>query len=108
MRGDGRRNRREIAGGLRLDRVARLHRAPAIVAAALDEMDHFPELPADIANPEAPPTIKAHLPGIAKAEGPDFRTNIGATNEGIVRRNAILEAPPGCIDINTQDGRQNV
>ena len=49
------------------------HDAPAVIAAALDQLDHFPEILADIADPGlAGVGIEAEPPRIAKAVGPDF------------------------------------
>ena len=107
MRGHGRNNGLG-ALGFGFDRLARLIRAPAMVAATLHEMNHFPQLPADIAAPQTPLGVEADLPRIAKAEGPDFRPGLRCLQKRIVGRNGVGLAVVRMIHVDAQDGRQQI
>ena len=58
---------------LRVGRLPAFHHALAVVAATLDAIEHLPQFPADIANPQiAGLAIEAHPPRIAKTVRPDL------------------------------------
>ena len=58
--------------------AAALGETPAVVAAALDALDHFPELPADVARVEvAGLGVEGDAPRIAQTVGPDFAASQG-------------------------------
>src|SRR5206468_4302448 len=81
------------------DRLAALHDAPTIVAAALDLVDQLPELPPDVANPQVAATpVEAHPPGVSKAIRPDLRPGPGALREWVVGRDRVGTARTPAID----------
>ena len=90
-------------------RLRALHHAPAVIAPALDPVDHLPEFPPDIADPQvAGRPVDAHPPGIAQAERPDLGPNTGGLHERIIGRDAVALAGLGVIDVDPQDARKQV
>ena len=82
---------------------------PAVVAAFLHAIDHLPQLPADIADPEiAGGPIEAHAPGVAKSVGINLRPSLRDADERVVRRNRVRLAAFGAIDVDAQDRRQQI
>ena len=96
------------AFGLRFDGLRGLHGAPAVIPAALHEVDHLPQLPTDIAAPQTAFFVEADLPRIAKTEGVDLRHGAGRFHEGIVRRDGIRFAVLLVIDIDAQHAGEQV
>src|SRR4051794_8709450 len=88
--------------------VLPFHHAPPVVAAALDEIDHLPQVLADFAGPKALLVVEAEFPDLAMAEGPDFAAGVFGADERIVLGNGILLATFGVIDINPQDRTEEV
>ena len=94
---------------LRIGRLPAFHHTPSVVAAALDAIEHFPQFPADIANPQiAGLLIEAHPPRIAKTVRPDLAASPLQIDERIVGRNAVVLAVVGVIDVDPQNARQEV
>src|SRR5262249_44337558 len=83
--------------------------APAVVAAALDHMDHFPQVLAHVADPEVSGrAVQTHAPGIAQTESPQLRARPLNLEERIVLGHGIALARIGTIDVNPQDARAEV
>src|SRR5688572_1849483 len=88
----------------RAERVASLHHAPAVVAAAPDEIDHLPQVLPDFARPEPlRRRIEGELPDLPMAEGPDLSAGILAAGEGIIGRDQIGAVAFRMVDIQPQD-----
>src|SRR5262249_21566232 len=69
-----RQNRRRPAPAFGANLLRPFHDRPAVVAAALDAVNHLPQLPADVADPEiAGGRVDAHAPGVAEPVSPDLR-----------------------------------
>src|SRR5262245_61097643 len=80
---------------------AALHDAPAVIAAALNSINHFPKFPTHIRRPDiARLQIDAHSPRVAKAVGPDLGAGSGSVNEGIIRGDAVAFAVRLVIHVN--------
>ena len=104
-RDDGRRAGRVVW----VDRLAALHDAPAVVAAALDAEDHLPQVPADIAHPQvAGLGVKTHPPRVAEAVRPDLRPGTERSGKRVVRRDSVGETWVEAVDVDAQDRRQQV
>ena len=89
--------------------VVPLGAAPAVVPAARDEVDVFPQFPADVPAPEVSClAVEAHLPRIPQTVGPDLGLGIGHGDEGIVFRNGISLSLIFAIDVDAQDGGEPV
>jgi hypothetical protein len=85
------------------------HDAPAVVAALLRGDDHFPPLPAHVADPELPGfPVEAHPPRIAETVAPDLGPRLRVAHEGIVRGDRVRAAVGGAVDVDAQDGRQEI
>ena len=104
-RDDGRR-----AGSvIRVNRLAALHDAPAVIAASLDAKDHLPQIPADITDPQvAGLEVETHPPRIAEAVRPDLRPGTERSGKRVVRRDSVGETWVEAIDVDAQDRRQQV
>src|SRR5207302_10729418 len=90
MRNDRRQNGGRARFAVRFDRLRTFDDAPAVVAAAFNTINHLPQFPADIPDPQgAALSVETHLPRIAEAVGPDFRPRAGAVHERIVGRYAV-------------------
>ncbi len=86
-----------------------LHDGPAVVAAALDAIDHLPKFPADVADPQiAGRTVKTHAPGIAKAVSPYFGPCFGRINKGIIGGNRVRTVLVFMVHVDSQDGTQEI
>src|SRR5262249_21360697 len=95
---------RRAAFALGPERVRPLHHAPAIVAAALDAVDHFPQVLANLADPQvAGSPIKAVPPRLAQPIGPHLAPRPLLADEGIVLRNPIALFRIGFIHIDAKD-----
>ena len=102
---DGRRAGRVV----RVDRLAALHDAPAVVAAALDAEDHLPQVPADITHPQVTGLgVKTHPPWIAEAVRPDFRPGTERGGKRVVRWHTIGKAGVTAVDVDAQDRCQQI
>ena len=108
--GEGRRqDRRRAALALGLDRLRAFHDRPAVVAALLDAVDHLPQLPADVADPQvAGRAVEAHPPGVAEAVGPDLRPGVRRLDERVVRRDGVGLALVLVVHVDAQDRREQV
>ena len=93
-----------------MNAVRPLDHAPAPVeAAVVDAEDRFPQFPADVAHPQRTVArVKAHLPRIAKAVGPDLRARAGRLDKWIVGRNGIGPVVGWVIDVDPHDARQKI
>ena len=92
-----------------IHRLAALHDAPAIVAAALHLVDHLHAFPTDIAHPQvAFHAIETHSPRITHAVGPHFAAGSWHFHKGIIRRDAIRAAFVLGIHINTQNAAEQI
>ena len=81
--------------------------APAVIAAALDAIDHLPQFPADIARVEfAGLRIEAQPPRIAQSVGPHFAARVGRGDKRIVLGNAIRQARLGTVHVDAEHARQ--
>ena len=98
----------EGAEGVGFDRLGGFGDAPAVVAAGFDEADHFPEFPADVTTPEAAGGVEGDFPGVAEAEGVDFRADVGFAEEGVVGGDGVGEAGGGVVDVEAEDGGEEV
>ncbi len=104
-----RQDRRRPSPAFDVHRLRALHHAPAVVAPALDLVDHLPQFPADVADPEvAGGVVDAHPPRVAEAERPDLGTHAGDSDERIIGRDAIRLARLGMIDVDAEDAREQV
>ncbi len=106
--GHRRRNRRGGIGLLaRMERVSRFHDAPAVVAAVFDQVDHFPEVLADVARPQiAGLAIEGELPDVAQADAVDLGRPVGVIRRAahwVVLGNAVFFAVGGMIDVDAED-----
>ena len=82
---------------------------PAVVAARLDTIDHFPLFPTHVPHPQiAGGPIKTHPPRIAQTERIDFRARIGHLQKGVVRRDGVQVCSLVVIDIEPQNARQQI
>ena len=108
MRNYRRQNRRRTRLAVRFYRLRAFHNAPAIVAAPFDAINHFPQLPTDICQPQrAGLPIETHPPRVAEAVGPDFGTRAGRVHERIVGRYAVGLPVLFVINIDAEDrGKQ--
>src|SRR4029453_14925005 len=85
-------------------RLPALHDRPAVVAAALNAVDHLPQLPADVADPQvAGDAVEAHAPGIAEAVGPDLGPRSGGLEEWIVGRDRVGLARLFAVHVDAKD-----
>src|SRR5437879_4269352 len=83
--------------------------APAVVAAALDLVDHLPQVLADLAAPQVPGlAVEAELPRLPQAVGVDLRPGPFGLDEGVVFGNGVSEAAVGPVDVDTQDAAEQV
>ena len=90
---DGRQDRCRPVFPVGMDRLRPLHDTPAIVAAAFDAIDHFPEFPTHVSGPKITRLlVKTHAPGIAESVGPNLRARPWQIAEGIVCRDSIFLA----------------
>ena len=90
-------------------RLPAFHDAPAVVAAALDVIEHLPQLPTHIADPQvARLPIEAHPPRVAKAVRPNLAARAFQIDERIVGWNAVVLSVVGVIDVDPQNARQQV
>ena len=104
-RDDGRRAGRVV----RVDWLAALHDAPAVVAAALDAEDHLPQIPADITHPQVTGLeVKTHPPRVAEAVRPDLRPGTERGGKRVVRWHTIGKAGVAAVDVDAQDRCQQV
>src|ERR1051326_8246452 len=98
----GRRNGRRARLAVGFDRPPGLDNAPAVVAAAFDAINHFPQFPAHVANPQrAGPFIKTHPPRIAETVRPDLGTRPGRAHKRIVRWHTIGLAASLMVRVET-------
>src|SRR5262249_52589158 len=103
MLDDGRQDGRRAALALGPERVRSLHHAPAVVAAALDAVDHLPQVLTDLADPQiTTSSIKAEPPGLAQAIRPHLTPCPLLADEGIVLRDPIALFRIGFVHINAQ------
>ena len=79
--------RLDLGGGVRalpalgLERVETFANAPAVVAAILDQVDHFPQVLADVAGPEfAGLAVEAEFPDVSQADAVDLGCPVGRTS----------------------------
>ena len=91
-----------------MERMKPLAEVPAVVAAALDEVNFFIAILSDIAGPElAGLTIESQSPDVAQAISPDLAAGLlAASDEGIVLGNRVLLARILAIHVDTQDRTQ--
>ena len=72
-------------------------------------MDRFPELPAHVPHEQlAGLTIEAHPPGVAEAVGPHLRPSPRHPDEGIIPGDGVVLARVLVIDVDPQDGGEQV
>src|SRR5690242_13058970 len=96
-------DRRRSQLALRPKRMRGFAHAPAVVAAALDSQNRFPQILADFAGPQiAAFGIEAELPRLPQAIGPDLGPRSGQADKGIVFRNAVRPAVGWMIDVDPQ------
>ncbi len=81
---------------------------PAAVVAAGHPMDHLPQFPADITDPERAVGTEVHPPRIAEPVGPDLRPCTGPRHERIVRRHAVEPPAVRVVHVDPEDGRHQV
>ena len=82
---------------------------PAVVAARLDAIDHFPLFPAHVPHPKiAGCPVKTHPPRIAQTKRINFRARAGNLEKRIVRRDRVRVCPLAAIDIDAQDAGEQV
>src|SRR5436305_264413 len=73
---------------------------PAIVAARLDSIDHFPLFPAHVADPKIPGRpIETHPPRVAQAKRIDFRTRARNSQKWVISGNGVRICALVVIDI---------
>ena len=83
--------------------------APAVVATRLDQVDHFPQVLAYFSGPEISGlAVEVHLPDLAQAVSPDLRTGALAAHKGVVLGNPIGHSGIGVVDVDPQNGGQQV
>src|SRR5689334_12428835 len=86
-------NRRGALLAIGTERMRALVDAPAVVSAAFDSVDRFPQILADLAGPEvAGLPVEAELPRLPKPVRPQLRPCACRPGEGIVLRNAVISA----------------
>ncbi len=89
--------------GFRSYNLSAFHHAPTVIGSALDSIDQLPIHPADVADPEITGSrVEAHLPRIAKAVCPDFRTGARRADEWVISRNSVR------FSLFTEQGVQNI
>ena len=89
--------------------AAGLGETPAVVSAALDALDHLPELPADVARVEvAGLGVEGDAPRIAQPVGPEFAARPGHADERVVPGNGIRESGVGAVDVDAGNAREQV
>src|SRR5262245_6987760 len=92
--------------GIWVERMRALHDTPAMIAAAVDQFDHLPEILTDVPDPDlAGVRIEAEAPRIPEPISPDFRARAGGIDEGVVFRNAVIAAGVGMIDVELHHDR---
>src|SRR5262245_38572811 len=75
---------------LRPERMRTFLHAPAVIATAADQVNHFPQILSDLAGPEPPRRrIEAEFPDLPMAERPDFGAGARDADKRIVGRNGI-------------------
>src|SRR5579884_231381 len=85
------------------------HDRPAIIATLLHTIDHLPELPADVADPQVTGlAIEAHPPGVTKAVSIHLGPGSGRFDERIVGRNGVRFAVGLVIHVDTQDRGEKI
>src|SRR2546427_2229236 len=73
-----------------------LHDAPAMIASAVDQLDHLPKVLTDIPNPGlASVGIEAETPWIPEAVSPNLRARALKVYEWVISRNRIGAAGVG-------------
>ena len=104
-RGEPRRRPRERV--LALKRMRAFEHAPAVVGALADELDGFPTIVAIVGRPEVAAGAEGEPPRIAQAVGPDFRTHVGLSDEGIVGGHGIIFPCGGALDVEAEHATGN-
>src|SRR5262245_56481786 len=91
------------------ERMRTLVDTPAVVAAAFDLVDRFPQILADFAGPQvAGLPIEAELPRLAESVRPQLRPRARRLDEWIILRNAVILARIGMIDVDANDAGEEV
>ena len=88
--------------------VAPLIDAPAVVATALDEIDHLPQVLPHFAGPEPFLPVEAKLPHLPMAKRPDLASGAGSRDEWIVLGNRVGAVPLGMIHVDAKDRTEHV
>ena len=81
---------------------------PAVVAAALHAVNHFPLLPAHVADPQHSVRPERGAERVTEAEGPHLAARAGRGDEGIVLGHGVVVRAFGAVHVNAQDGREQV
>ena len=81
---------------------------PAVVAAALHAENHFPLLPAHVADPQHSVRPERGAERVAEAERPDLAARAGRGDEGVVLGHGVVVRAFGAVHVNAQDGREQV
>ena len=104
---------RFLDGGWRLlsciDQLRPFHATPpAIVAAGLDPVDGFPELPSHITHPQGPIRAEGRAPRIAKPIGPNLGQRSLATDERVPGGDGKGIGARGSIHIDAENAAQAI
>jgi hypothetical protein len=89
--------------------VCALHDAPTVVASAIDQFDHLPEILTDIPDPGLTGVrIETEAPGISKAVGSNLGARALHAYKRVIFRNRIISARVRVIDIEAHHRREQV
>ena len=96
-------------------RLRPFHDAPAVVAAALDEVDHLPQFPADIRDPQPSGVVEGHPPRVSQPVRPHLAAGSRHADERVVdgdRIGAGRLVPRGwlgtMVDVDPQHRREEI
>ena len=91
-------------------RLRPLHDAPAIIFPALDEVNHLPQFPSHVGDPQSPRSVERHPPRIPQTIGPHLPPRPRHVDERIVGRDRVGAGRSACgsrpgemVDVDAQD-----
>ena len=96
-------------GPLRPERVPAFPDTPAVIAAALDDVNHLPQVLPDFAGPHrSVGRVPAELPDLAMTVRPDFRASICDADERVVFGNGVRQVAGLMINVQPEDRAKQV
>lgn len=92
-----------------MQRLAAVHDAPAAVVASSYAAHPLRPLESDVADPQfTRDPVKAHLPGIAEAEGEDLAASPGDGEQRIIGRNRVGTRSVAAADVDAEDRGEQI